>query len=107
MEKIKVLHIDKDFINLAKRKINSENITIKIYSSDKSKIGFINYSEDGFYFEGGFFQLYNYEDMPDYVYVLILNDTLKLSWEFNTYKDYLDYEDITLDDSLIAIEEWL
>ncbi len=112
MEKIKVLRIDKDVIKLAKDKIASEDIIITVNTLNKQNFGRLYYSsKDGFYADG-LFQGNNYLDFRDeegyvdYFYIIITEDDLKVSIEYNMFKDYLNFEEISIDNDLIKIDVW-
>lgn len=112
MEKIKVLRIDKDVIKFAKEKIKSEDIVITINTLNKHNFGRLYYSaQDGFCCDG-LFQGKNFLDFQeedgyvDYFYIIITEDNLNVSIEYNMFKDYLNFEEIRIDNDLIKIEVW-
>lgn len=39
--------------------------------------------------------------------IIIERDNIFISSEFNKFKKYINYEEITLNDDLIKIEEWV
>ena len=104
MEKIKVLLIDENFINLARKKVNNDNIIINIHSLDKSKTGIIYYSDEyGYEFDGLFLGII---DPYDKLELIISDDNIQFTAEFGLYKDFVDYERITIDSDLITIQEY-
>lgn len=110
MEKIKVLLIDENFINLARKKVNNDNIIINIHSLDKSKTGIIYYSDEyGYEFDGLFLGIQFVDeviDPYDKLELIISDDNIQFTAEFGLYKDFVDYERITIDSDLITIQEY-
>lgn len=110
MKKIKVLRIDKNFINLARKKVNNYDIIIIIHSLDKSKTGIIYYSDEYTYeFDGLFLGVQFVDgtiDPYDALELIISDDNIKFTAEFDLYKDFVDYERITIDDELVTIQKW-
>lgn len=110
MKKIKVLIIDENFINLARKKVNNDNIIINIHSLDKSKTGIIYYSDEyGYEFDGLFLGIQFIDeviDPYDKLELIISDDNIKFTAEFDLYKDFVDYERITIDSDLITIQEY-
>lgn len=109
MKKIKVLIIDENFINLARKKVNNDNIIINIHSLDKSKTGIIYYSDEYGYEFGLFLGIQFIDeviDPYDKLELIISDDNIKFTAEFDLYKDFVDYERITIDSDLITIQEY-